>query len=254
MDTTEIFAKLDEFRRAGKSAALVIITNTSGSTPRKAGSKMIVAADGAHYGTVGGGASEQKIITEARRIISSGNPGKMKLDLKKDTGMHCGGSMEVYIEPIAATQKLVIFGAGHVGAALANYAVDFGFWIRLVDHRPELFDPLSEKGFDIICEDYVSTAKKIDPDENTYIVVTTPQHAYDQEVTGILGKKKFRYLGMIGSKKKVALARKHYLNNNILNESQIEKIDMPIGIPFNAQTPQEIAISILAKLIDVKNS
>lgn len=254
MDTTDIFAKLDEFRRAGKSAALVIVTHTTGSTPRKAGSKMIVAADGAHYGTVGGGASEQKIIAEARRIISSGNPEKMEFDLEKDTHMHCGGTMEVYIEPLAAPQKLVIFGAGHVGAALAHYAGDFGFWITLVDHRPELFDPLTEKGFELISEDYVSTAKKIDPDENTYFVVTTPQHACDQEVTGILGKKKFRYLGMIGSKKKVALARKYYLNNNILTESQIEKIDMPIGISFNAQTPQEIAISILAKLIDVKNS
>ncbi|MFP4469938.1 MAG: XdhC family protein [Bacteroidales bacterium] len=251
---TEIFAKLEEIRRAGKRASLVIVIHTSGSTPRKAGSKMIVTADGEIYGTIGGGNIEQKVKTEAMRIAGQMAPEKLLLDLGSDAEMHCGGSVEVYIEPVFPAQDLVIFGAGHVGSALAKFAENFGFRINLVDNRSEMLEKFSGQAVNVIHDEYISVAREYTSDANTYFVVTTPRHAYDQELTGILGVKPFRYLGMIGSRKKVATARKHYLDEKILTEEQINRIDMPIGLPFNAQTPEEIAISILAKLIDVKNS
>ena len=246
--------KLEEISNSGKPAALVILIHTTGSTPRKAGSKMIVTADGQIYGTIGGGNIEQRVAGEAIRISKSGSPEKLVLDLEEDAEMHCGGSVEVYIEPILPIRQLVIFGAGHVGGALAKYAPDFGFHVTLVDDRPEILEKFKDQSCTVIQEEFVKAAGAFNSDANTYFVVTTPRHAFDQEVTGILANKSFKYLGMIGSKKKVTVARQHYLNGNILTQSQVERIDMPIGIPFNAQTPEEIAISILARLIDVKNS
>lgn len=249
-----ILAKLEEITKAGKHATLCIITETSGSTPRKAGSKMIVTESGEVFGTIGGGSVEYRVISEAVKVCGKFHPVKLKFDLEDDLQMQCGGNMEVYIEPINPLRKLVIFGAGHVGSSLARYARDFGFKVIFVDNREDFAKKQSELGFEVIIGDYVDEAGKMEPDINTYVVVVTPKHAFDQEVTGILGQKAFGYLGMIGSKRKVAEAKRFYIENKVLSESAIEKIDMPIGIQFNAQTPEEIAISILARLIDTKNS
>jgi xanthine dehydrogenase accessory factor len=107
---------------------------------------------------------------------------------------------------------------------------------------------------ELICEDFAIAVNKLNFDRHSFIVILTPKHAYDEEVLALCAKREFAYLGMIGSKTKVALARKRLIEEKILNQRELDKVDMPIGIKFNAQTPEEIAISILAKLIDVKNS
>lgn len=250
----EILAKLEEITNTGRRAALCIVTDTSGSTPRKAGSKMIVTEDGETFGTVGGGSIEHRVIDEARKVCRQSQPMKFTFDLEDDLQMKCGGNVEVYIEPVNPPMKLVIFGAGHVGSALGRYAKDFGFRIVYVDNRPELIEKRQQLGFEVILGDYITEGKKFESDKRTFFVVVTHKHTFDQELTNILGKKEFAYLGMIGSGRKVAEAKQFYLENNILTSTEIEKIDMPIGLKFNAETPEEIAISILAKLIDVKNS
>lgn len=250
----DIFAKLDEILKTGKRAALCIITETKGSTPRKAGSKMVVTEDGQIFGTIGGGSLEHKVAAEARAVCRKVSPVKLNFDLEEDLSMKCGGTAEVYIEPLLPKYKLVIFGAGHVGAALGKYARDFGFEVMYADDREDFINRMAEQGFQVIQGDYISEAKKFVSDEQTFFVVMTPKHAFDHEVTGILGKKAFGYLGMIGSTRKVAEGKRYFLDNNLLTEAEIAKIDMPIGIKFNAQTPEEIAISILAKIIDTKNS
>jgi len=250
----EILAKLDEISKAGKRAALCIVTRTSGSTPRKAGSKMLVIEDGQIVGTIGGGSIEKRVIEEALLLCKKSQPEILSFNLEDDLAMQCGGTMEVYVEPVVPQSGLVIFGAGHVGSALGKYASDFGFRVIFVDERSEFAEKMQQLGFEVINGDFAAEAKKFESDSNTYFVVVTPKHAYDQEVTSILAKKEFAYLGMIGSKRKVAEAKRFYLDNKILTQAEIEKIDMPIGVPFNAQTPEEIAISILAKLIDVKNT
>jgi xanthine dehydrogenase accessory factor len=117
-----------------------------------------------------------------------------------------------------------------------------------------MLSSFQDKGFEIILGDFLEAANDYASNENTYFVVCTPKHEFDQELTAICAKKPHRYLGMIGSKQKVAIAKKYYLEKEILNQEEIEKIDMPIGIRFNAQTPDEIAVSIVAKLIDVRNN
>jgi len=249
----DIYAKVEEIKRLGKNAALCIITATTGSTPRKAGSKMIVSEDGKIVGTVGGGSVERRIIELALETCKQASPKFISLNLEDDVEMHCGGTVDIYIEPISPSQKVVILGVGHVGSAVANFAKQLGFSIILIDPREAFLSSFSGQGHQIINEDYITAINNFESDENTYFVITTPKHEFDQELTAICAKKPHRYIGMIGSKKKVAHAKKHYLENIILTNEEIEKVDMPIGVKFNAQTPDEIAISIVAKLIDVRN-
>lgn len=250
----DFVAKLAEITKESVPAALCILTETEGSTPRKAGSKMIVTMDGRIYGTIGGGSMEQRVIQEARMACNRSLPVKLKYNLDDDLQMQCGGFVEVYIEPIGLPLHLVIFGAGHVGSALGHYARDFGFKVSFVDSRAEFAKKQEQLGFSVILGDFVEEGKKIISNDRTFFVVVTPQHSFDQEITAILAKKPFAYLGMIGSKRKIADAKQYFIENNLLTPAEIARIDMPIGIKFNAETPEEIAISILARLIDVKNS
>ncbi len=233
---------------------MCIIVDTKGSSPRKAGSKMIVLEDGSGIGTIGGGSLELKVIEDARKVIIQNQPQKFNYDLEDDLSMHCGGTAEVYIEPIVPQLKLFIFGAGHIGKALIKYTSDFGFRVTLIDHREELMEKFKPSGIELICEDYLSAIQKLNFDKDTYIVIVTPKHAFDEEVLAACAKLPFAYLGMIGSKTKVILARKRLLEEKNLTQQELDNVDMPIGIKFNAQTPEEIAISIVAKLIDVKNT
>lgn len=249
-----IYAKIIEFKKVGINSALCTLIETKGSVPRKAGSKMIVTESGESFGTVGGGTIELQITEKALQAIKSKQPTKFSFDLEDDSDMSCGGSVEVFIEPLIANLELVIFGAGHVGMALARLSKPFGFRVLMADMREQLLHEAESEGFSTIHGDFIETAKNLPTTENTFLVVTTPKHKFDEEVTANLAKKTCKYLGMIGSRKKVALAVVKFKEQYMLSTDQVAKIDMPIGIPFNAQTPEEIAVSILARLIDVKNS
>jgi len=200
-----------------------------------------------------GGALEKEVVDRVPEIIRKGEAELFTYQLENDLQMHCGGQAEIYIEPLKPSNQLLIFGAGHVGKAVANYASGLGFRITMVDERKEVFDDSSGKSFSFINDEYKNALKHIDFNERIFIVVLTPQHAYDEMITGYCAKKPFAYLGMIGSKRKVKLAREKFLSEYGCTEEQVNRIDMPIGIKFDAQTPEEIAISIIAKLIDVKN-
>jgi len=168
--------------------------------------------------------------------------------------MTCGGKLCVYIEPIAKPAKLFIFGAGHIGKVLAGYAPEFGFETTLIDWRSDIFENPDDIHYTQVCKPYLEVASEIQPDSSTYCVIVTPNHYMDEEILAVLGKKSMAYLGLIGSKVKIATLRKAFLQDNILTEEELNRVDMPIGIKFNAIAPAEIAISILAKLIDVKNT
>jgi len=249
-----IYSELNETIKSGKSAALCVVIETKGSTPRKAGSKMIVFNDKRIIGTIGGGSIEYNVIGKALEVIKSNNPKKFTFNLENDLDMTCGGYVEVYIEPVFPLPKLFIFGAGHVGKAVAEFASKTGFEITLFDEREDVFKENSIQNTTFIQGNYFEEIEKVNFDDNTFIVVTTPKHAYDEEITAICAKKPHAYLGMIGSKRKVSTAKKVFLEKRGLTQNEIDSIDMPIGLKFAAQTPEEIAISIVAKLIDVKNS
>jgi xanthine dehydrogenase accessory factor len=249
-----IFAKTEEIIQGHQPAALCIVIDTRGSTPRKQGAKMIVYSDGSIFGSIGGGSIEMEVAGIAVKQIQLGKPAKITFNLEEELGMHCGGTMEVYIEPLIAEQKLLIFGAGHVGKALAGFARDLDFSVTLIDPREEIFRDENLSGFNMLNKDYFRAIEEVTFDENTYIVIVTPQHISDENILAVSARKPHLYLGMIGSSRKVDTLKKRFMAENILSPEELEKIDMPIGINIKAETPQEIAISILAKLIEIRNT
>ena len=250
----DILLKIDDIIKSGKKAALCIIIDTKGSSPRKTGSKMIVYKDGKQDGTIGGGSLEIRVAEDAVAVIKESKAQKFSYDLEDDLSMNCGGYAEVYIEPILPQLQLYIFGAGHIGKVLAKYGPDFGFAVTLIDNRGGIENDFNSKTISLDTRTYSEAAKDIHFNDQSFIVIVTPKHKYDEEILEIVAKKPAAYIGMIGSKNKVAKAKERILNEKVLTEEELNKIDMPIGIKFNAQTPEEIAISILAKMIDVKNT
>jgi len=248
-----IFSKAEEIKAENKRAAICIVIETQGSTPRKQGSKMIVFADGTIYGSIGGGSVEKEVAEKAAGLIASGKPAKCVFSLENDLGMHCGGSMEIYIEPINPSQKLFIFGAGHIGKAVASFARDLDFSVTIFDPREKIFNDKAFSEFNCINKDYFQSIEEACFDENTFSVIVTPKHNFDEDILARISKKPHAYIGMIGSTRKVDMLRKRFIEEHIMTESELDKIDMPIGIKLRAETPQEIAISIVAKLIDLRN-
>lgn len=250
----EIFNDLKTVIEQGIPAVLCMVTGTTGSTPRKAGSKMLVFQDGTIKGTVGGGSVEFQTIQDALGIICTGTPFSKRFHLEDDLKMHCGGTMEIYFEPIGCLPKLYIFGGGHIGKALAGYATGLGFRPFVFDQREGIFEEWNLPGVETRNGDFIEIIDSLAFDSNTYIAVVTHKHDFDETVLLACLPHEYAYLGMIGSKRKVAEIRKNALDNHNITEAQLNKVDMPIGIPFAAETPAEIAISIIAKMIDVKNT
>ena len=249
----DLYAKLSELAKSGRGAALCTIIETRGSTPRKAGSKIIVTEDEKSFGSVGGGILEKQLIKDALKCISTGRSmiGKYSAGSDKDGASY--GEARIFIDPLALKKKLYIFGAGHVGQALASLAKNYGFSVSLIDHRKELMEVIDIKDVKKITGEYMTELEKLSFDKNCFVAVMTNAHESDEAVTLACSEKEHAYLGMIGSKKKVAEAKQNFTASG-MDRPTLNSIDMPIGIAMNCETPAEIAISIMARLIDVKNS
>ncbi len=250
----DILFQLTDILQQGRPFVLCMVTEASGSTPRKQGARMIVFGDGSIIGTIGGGPVELACIDHAKKVLDTAKPDKLNFKLDTDLSMQCGGNMEIYLEPFFGDSKLYIFGVGHIGREVGKLANGFGFSVIYIDHRPDIFGEFDCSYARCIGGDYVETAEKLSFNQRDYVVIATPKHDFDAETLKALAGKELAYLGMMGSKRKVAAIRKNLLENKQLNETQLAKVDMPIGIPIRCETPAEIALSIVAKLVDVKNS
>jgi xanthine dehydrogenase accessory factor len=250
---SSIYPKIINIEKGNTKAALCTIISTKGSVPRKNGAKMLVYQNGSIEGSIGGGALEKKVIEQALTVLKNNESQIVKHNLVSELAMCCGGTVELFIEPIMNRKKVLIFGAGHIGKALAKFAIDLDFDITLIDERYDAFDNIDIPECTIIQNHHATAIEQLQFDENTYIVILTHNHAYDREILALTSKKPHKYIGMVGSERKVAIAKKNMVASNILTKNELETIDMPIGIDIEVITPQEIAISILAKLIDVRN-
>jgi xanthine dehydrogenase accessory factor len=210
--------------------------------------------DGSIYGTVGGGGIEKQVIADALEVIKTQISQLREYNLQTDLSMICGGVVSIYIEPISKPAKLFIFGAGHIGKSVAQYAPDMGFETTLIDWRKDIFESSEKVNYTQVCKPYLEAIIDITFDTETYCVIVTPNHEMDEDVLAAIGKKNIAYIGLIGSKTKIAALKKQFVQENILTEEELDRVDMPIGIKFKAITPAEIAVSIIAKLIDVKNT
>jgi xanthine dehydrogenase accessory factor len=248
-----IYNKITEIYNSGRKAALCTIVATKGSTPLKAGAKMLVFEDGGIYGTVGGGKLEQATISNALIVLKNNVPELYKHDLITQHDMCCGGKVEIYIEPIMRNKKLLLFGAGHVGKAIVKHCLDLDFDITVVDCREGIYNDWDFEGCQQLTAPFDQILPTLSFDENTFIIIATYDHAFDRDILSFCMQKPHYYLGMIGSKTKVARTKEMFLSEGIATKEAIEKVDMPVGIDINAETADEIAISIIARLIKEKN-
>lgn len=250
----DIYIKINEAKRNNEKIALCTIVSTKGSAPLHQGSKMIVWESGQIYATIGGGNLEKWVIKNAIDVIHKETAELFRHELLRQHGMCCGGTVEIFIEPIMPNKRLYIFGAGHIGKALASHASSLDFEIFLIDDRENIFDNISIIGVDHLPVNHSRLLKTLPFDKNTFIVIATHDHELDREILGECINNKYAYLGVVGSQRKVEVTRKIFLSSGITSEQELNEVDMPIGLEIGANGPNEIAISILAKLIAVKNN
>ena len=253
----EVFAAVADALERGEPAALVTIVSTTGSTPQRVGAKMLVFGDGRMVGTIGGGCYENDAFGKARHAIVTRTPQLVHYELSDDfaqeTGLICGGQMDVYIEPIEPSPELYIVGAGHVGFHLARVAEEVGFRVHVADDREkfanaERFPTATE----IVVDDIPSWIARARIPAHAYVVIVTRGHTNDLEALRALAPRDLRYLGLIGSRAKVARIY-DALTEDHMPADVLKRVHAPIGLDIGAVTPQEIAVSILAELIAVKH-
>lgn len=252
----DVFAALTAALARGEAAALVTIVRAHGSTPQRVGAKMLVFADGRTAGTIGGGCYEHDAFWKAREALKAGRSQyvhyELSDDLAEESGLICGGQMDVFIEPIEPAPRLYILGAGHVGYQLGQIAPSVGFRLHVVDDRQKFANherfPAADE---VVVEDldrYVTTAE-IPP--ASYVVVLTRGHRQDFDVLRALADRPFRYIGLIGSRAKVARLSDALLEAGVSAE-WLRRLRAPIGFDIGAVSPEEIAVAILAELIAVR--
>lgn len=243
-----------ELAANGTPFVTATVVDTHGSTPQDAGSKMIVTADGLDFGTVGGGKVEARILEEARQLIIEEQSTRFfDWSLKSDIGMTCGGRVKVFLESVnIATWQIVIFGAGHVTQALAKVLATMPCRVTCIDPRQEWLDRLPANISHRRTDDPPAEVSSIDDD--SYVLCMTQGHASDLPVLRQIFQtdRQFPFLGVIGSQAKRAVLEKELTAAGI----PAGRIQMhcPIGLPLGTNHPAEIAISIAAQLLEVRDS
>jgi xanthine dehydrogenase accessory factor len=241
--------------KRGEPAALVTVVRSQGSTPQRAGAKMLVFADGRTVGTIGGGCYENEAIGKARLAITDGRPSLLHFELNDDfaqeNGLICGGRMDVHVDPLLPDPHLYVIGAGHVGHELAKMAAAAGFRLHVVDDREKFASAERFPGADVIVSPIPEWLHAADLAPSSFVVVVTRGHTHDLDAMRALAARDLRYLGLIGSRAKVARIYDHLLAEGLPTECLV-RIHAPIGFEIGAVTPAEIAVSILAELIAVR--
>lgn len=248
-----IFRALADAQEAGEPVALVTVISTQGSMPRHAGSKMLVRADGSTLGTIGGGAMEARVIGQAQAAMLDGQPVTRSYTLNSletgDAGI-CGGSAEMFIEPINIAPTLLVIGGGHVGKALCELALWAGFRVILSDDRAEYCSPSYVPGLaDYLVCPPSELPQRLAIGKNTYVAAVTRGLPVDLKLIPGLLQTEAPYIGLIGSRRRWTLTAKALESEAGVDPKAIARIRAPIGLELKAETPKEIAVSILAEII-----
>jgi xanthine dehydrogenase accessory factor len=253
----DLFEEIVKMRRAGQRAALATIVHTNGSIPSYESSRMLVREDGSIAGTIGGGCVEAEVWAAAKEVMQKESPRKMVFNLNNeatyDNGLICGGTVEIFVEPILPQPMLYLFGGGHVSMAVAKTASSAGFGIGIVDDREAFANlqrfPMAQE----VLTSYDEAFTKIQPNTSTYLVIVTRGHKEDMRVLAWAVRTPARYIGMIGSKRKVISVYKA-LEKEGYRPEEFERVYAPMGLEIGALSPEEIAISIAAELVAVRRN
>jgi xanthine dehydrogenase accessory factor len=253
----DLFEEIVKMRRAGRRGALATIVHTNGSIPSYESSRMLVRDDGSIAGTIGGGCVEAEVWAAAKEVMHKEAPRKMVFNLNNeasyDNGLICGGTLEVFVEPILPQPILYLFGGGHVSMAVAKAASSAGFGICVVDDREAFANserfPMAQE----IYTAYEDAFDKIHPNAASYLIIVTRGHKEDMRVLGWAVRTAARYVGMIGSKRKV-LSVYRALESDGYRPEEFQRVYAPMGLEIGALAPEEIAISIVAELIAIRRN
>jgi xanthine dehydrogenase accessory factor len=253
----DLFEEIVKMRRAGRRGALATIVHTNGSIPSYESSRMLVSEDGSITGTIGGGCVEAEVWAAAKDVMQQESPRKMVFNLNNeasyDNGLICGGTLEVFVEPILPQPMVYLFGGGHVAMAVAKAASGVGFGVGVVDDRGAFANkerfPMAQE----IYTSYEEAFEKIHPNASSYLVIVTRGHKDDMRVLAWAVRKEARYVGMIGSKRKVLSVYKA-LENDGYKPEEFEGVYAPMGLEIGALSPEEIALSIAAELVAVRRN
>jgi len=251
-----VYEALLAAQRAGEVAALATVVSVQGSVPRHTGSKMLVRADGSIVGTIGGGAMESRVIQEALAAMRDGQtrmPSYTLNDIKAGDAGICGGTVQVFIEPVGVAPILLVIGIGHVGKALAELGKWAGYRVVISDDREAFCNPDYLPGMDgyVVCKPGEIT-KHTAVNARTYVAAVTRGLPIDLDLIPALLETDAAYIGLIGSRRRWAITVKQLQDERGLTEEQLSRVYAPIGLELNAETPQEIAVSILAQIIMVR--
>ena len=248
LDVTEALVAM---LKGGGRGALATVVRTSGSAPQRPGARMLFGPGEQWVGTVGGGAIEEVVREALRGCQRDRRPQMVVRDLGRDLGMCCGGRMEVFVEPIEGTPRLLICGAGHVARPTAAMALEAGFAVTVADDRAELLTEARFNRCERLQMEPAEAAEAFDPTAEDWIVITTHDHQLDEEALAAFGAKPHRYLGMIGSRRKVFRILQRLQHRGAL--PPLEHVFAPIGLDIGAVTPAEIGLSIVAELVALRH-
>ncbi|MSV34935.1 MAG: xanthine dehydrogenase [Bryobacterales bacterium] len=252
----DIYDEIVRLRRLGQKCAVATIVQVNGSIPSYESAKLLVREDGSMVGTVGGGCVEAEVWTAAREVIETDKPRHLNFSLGQDAaydnGLICGGQLNIFIEPIAPQPRAFIFGGGHVSKSISKVANMAGFATVIVDDREafankERFPEADE----VYADEYESVFPKLTITSTSYVVIVTRGHRDDMRVLRWAVETPAKYIAMIGSKRKTISVVKE-LEKEGLARQLFEKIYAPMGLEIGAETPEEIAISVVAEMIAIR--
>lgn len=232
----------------GLRAAMAIVVAVKGHAPQVVGARMVVHPDGRIVGTIGGGRVEQVVIERALEVIARGEAELASFQLKAELGMCCGGQMDVFLEPLAGAPRLLIFGAGHVAQPTARLAASCGFAVTVVDDRPDWCSAERFPDAERAVMPYEDFLAEVSFRPSDFVVIATPNHEHDRDVLAATAPSVAGYVGMIGSTRKVEKTLLQ-LRAQGIDEVAVGRVHAPIGLDILAETPDEIAVSIVGELI-----
>ena len=249
---SRLFARIAELQEAGNPVAVATVVRTTGSVPRHEGTRMLIHPDGQIEGTVGGGELEGQVIQAALAALEDGIPKYLHYEFRDleqgDVGV-CGGEMEVFVEAVRSSPTVVVVGGGHVGSSVAYLAHWLGFRVVVSDDRPEFATPEAVPGADeYILAPMAELPDRIKITPETYIMLTTRGVPLDIDGLPPLLESEAGYIGVIGSKRRWDTCAQKLADQGVPQE-KIARVVSPMGLELNAETPEEIAVSMMAEVI-----
>jgi xanthine dehydrogenase accessory factor len=247
-DVTEAMLRVLE---SGRRGALATVVRASGSTPQQPGARLLMLPDGTTVGTVGGGAIEQAVVAALAECMIDGRRELTVHDLGRDLGMCCGGRMEVFVEPIEAAARLLVFGAGHVAKPTSALVQTLGFRVTVVDDREELNTDERFPGCERVLAEPAEVAARLAPTSEDFLLVVTYDHRLDEEALDVFARLPHRYIGLIGSRRKIyRILQRIHARRGL---PPLERVYAPVGLDLGAVSPEEIAVSIASELVALRH-